>query len=92
MEKEIAIAKRSLELIMAKIFDIADEDIQKDYLLAFEPVRNTCLLVDNLYISDGMTDQTQELLAHYHKLFHEFESEYEVWPYLIKCFIFLYFI
>ena len=37
-EKEIYSSKKNVELVLAKIYDIDDEDIQKEYMSAFNEV------------------------------------------------------
>ena len=37
-EKRIYTSKKNVELVLAKIYDIDDEDIQKEYLSAFNGV------------------------------------------------------
>ena len=37
-EKKIYSSKKNVELVLAKIFDIDDEDIQKEYVTAFNEV------------------------------------------------------
>jgi len=37
-EKKIYSSKKNVELILAKIYDIEDEDIQKEYISAFNRV------------------------------------------------------
>ena len=37
-ERKIYSSKKSVELVLAKIYDIDDEDIQKDYITAFNGV------------------------------------------------------
>ena len=37
-EKEIYTSKKNVELVLAKIYDIDDEDIQKEYMIAFRVV------------------------------------------------------
>ena len=37
-EKKIYAANKSVELVLAKIYDISDEDIQKEYFSAFNKV------------------------------------------------------
>ena len=37
-EKKIQSSKKNVELILAKIYDIDDEDIQKEYMSAFNVV------------------------------------------------------
>ena len=78
LESEISKASKKVELITAKINDIKEEEILTDYRLAFEPVRNTFLLLSTLYISEGFTNQTQDLLKIYKELLKEFEEEFEI--------------
>ncbi len=37
-EKQIYTSKKNVELVLAKIYDIDDEDIQKEYMTAFNDV------------------------------------------------------
>ena len=37
-EKKIYTSKKNVELVLAKIYDIDDEDIQKEYMSAFNDV------------------------------------------------------
>ena len=37
-EKKIYSSKKNVELVLAKIYDIDDEDIQKEYMSAFNKV------------------------------------------------------
>ena len=37
-EKKIYVSKKNVELVLAKIYDIDDEDIQKEYINAFNRV------------------------------------------------------
>ena len=63
---------------MAKIFDIDDEDIQKEYISAFNGV---VYLYDELKINYeqlGFTDDSEELLTNYNNAFNLFESEFEI--------------
>ena len=39
-EKKIYSSKKNVELVLAKIYDIDDEDIQKEYISAFNIVVN----------------------------------------------------
>ena len=78
LEKEISIAKQKVELITAKIYDIDEEEIQGDYLIAFAPIKNTINTLSSLYIQVGKTPESEQLLEHYKKLIIEFELEYEV--------------
>ena len=77
-EKKIYSSKKNVELVLAKIFDIDDEDIQKEYMSAFNGV---VYLYDELKINYeqlGFTDDSEELLRNYEKAFNLFESEFEI--------------
>ena len=63
---------------MAKIYDIDDEDIQKEYMNAFN---NVIYLYDQLkedYDQRGYNDNSDELLISYQNAFKFFESEFEI--------------
>ena len=77
-EKKIYSSKKNVELILAKIYDINDEDIQKEYMSAFNRV---VFLYDQLkeeYDQLGFSDNSEELLTDYKNAFTLFESEFEI--------------
>ena len=77
-EKKIYSSKKNVELVMAKIYDIDDEDIQKEYMSAFNGV---VYLYDELkkdYEYQGFNDNSEELLINYKNAFNLFESEFEI--------------
>ena len=77
-EKKIYSSKKNVELVLAKIYDIDDEDIQKEYMSAFNGV--VCLY-DELkadYEQLGFNDNSEELLRNYKIAFNLFESEFEI--------------
>ena len=77
-EKKIYSSKKNVELVMAKIYDIDDEDIQKEYISAFNLV---AYLFDELkqdYEEKGFNDNSEELLKKYKNAFNLFESEFEI--------------
>ena len=77
-EKEIASSKKNVELVLAKIYDIDDEDIQKEYMSAFNEV---VYLYDELkdnYQKKGFDDDSEVLLVNYKNAFNLFESEFEI--------------
>ena len=78
METEIASAKRKVEFITAIIHDIEEEDIQGEYLIAFEPIKVCVKHLSELYIQYGFNDDTQSTLGLYTELITKFESEYEI--------------
>ena len=77
-EKRIYSSKKNVELVLAKIYDIDDEDIQKEYISSFNKV---VYLYDELkenYDQKGFTDNSEELLTSYKNAFMRFESEFEI--------------
>jgi len=77
-EKKIYSSKKNVELVLAKIYDIDDEDIQKEYMSAFDGV---VFLYDELkenYEQQGFNDNSEELLKNYKNAFNLFESEFEI--------------
>ena len=77
-EKKIYSSKKNVELVLAKIFDIDDEDIQKEYISSFN---NVVYLYDELkenYDQKGFNDNSEELLTSYKNAFIRFESEFEI--------------
>ena len=77
-EKKIYSSKKNVELVLAKIYDINDEDIQNEYMTAFNEV---VLLYEELkkdYEQQGFNDNSEELLTNYKNAFNLFESEFEI--------------
>ena len=77
-EKKIYSSKKNVELVLAKIYDIDDEDIQKEYISAFNEV---VYLYDELkknYEQIGYDLNSEDLLLNYKNAFKLFESEFEI--------------
>ena len=77
-EKRIYSSKKNVDLVLAKIYDIDDEDIQKEYISSFN---NVVYLYDELkenYDQKGFNDNSEELLTSYKNAFIRFESEFEI--------------
>ena len=77
-EKKIYTSKKNVELVLAKIYDIDDEDIQKDYMSAFNDVVYSYDQLKNDYELTGFNDNSDKLIADYKKAFSLFESEFEI--------------
>ena len=77
-EKKIYSSKKNVELVLAKIYDINDEDIQKEYMSAFNEVVSTYDQLRNDYELIGFNDNSENLIDHYNKAFSLFESEFEI--------------
>ena len=78
MKRKYIHQKKNVELVLAKIYDIDDEDIQKEYMSAFNGV---VYLYDELkehYDQKGFNDDSEELLTNYKNAFNLFESEFEI--------------
>ena len=70
--------KKNVELVLAKIYDIDDEDIQKEYMSAFNDVIYIYDELNNDYKPKGFNDNSEELLSNYKNAFSLFESEFEI--------------
>ena len=77
-EKKIYSSKKSVELVLAKIYDIDDEDIQKEYMSAFNGVVSLYDELKEDYEKKGFNDNSEELLKNYNNAFNLFESEFEI--------------
>ena len=77
-EKQIYTSKKNVELVLAKIYDINDEDIQKEYMAAFNNVVYSYDQLKNDYELIGFNDNSDKLISEYNKAFSTFESEFEI--------------
>ena len=77
-EKKIYSSKKNVELVLAKIFDIDDEDIQKEYVTAFNKVVDLYDQLNEDYENEGFNDKSDELLKNYKVALNLFESEFEI--------------
>ncbi len=77
-EKEIYSSRKNVELVLAKIYDIDDEDIQKEYMTAFNEVVNTYDQLKKDYELIGFNNNSENLIADYNKAFSLFKSEFEI--------------
>ena len=77
-EKKIYSSKKNVELVLAKIYDIDDEDIQKEYISAFNGVVFSYDELKEDYETKGFNDNSEVLLINYKNAFNLFESEFEI--------------
>tara|TARA_S200000501_G_scaffold133134_1_gene125866 strand:+ start:27 stop:296 length:270 start_codon:yes stop_codon:yes gene_type:complete len=77
-EKKIYSSKKNVELVLAKIYDIDDENIQKEYMSAFNNVVYSYDQLKNDYELIGFNDNSDKLISDYYKSFSLFESEFEI--------------
>ena len=78
MEAEIKAAQKKVEFISAMIRDIREEDSQNEYAEAFSRVHVACTHLAQLYVSEGVTEESEATLALYKGLLAQFEEEYEL--------------
>ena len=77
-EKIIYSSKKKIELILAKIYDITDDDIQKEYMSAFQEVVNLFDLLKNDYELVGFHEDSEALNKNFENAISKFEAEYEI--------------
>jgi hypothetical protein len=77
-EKKIYSTKKNVELVLAKIYDIDDEDIQKEYMSAFNSVVYSYDALKEDYERVGFSDNSEDLLKNYKNAFNLFVSEFEI--------------
>ena len=77
-EKKIYSSKKNVELVLAKIYDIDDEDIQKEYISAFNVVVSLYDQLKEDYEKVGFNDNSEEVLKNYKNAFKLFETEFEI--------------
>ena len=77
-EKKIYSSKKNVELVLAKIYDIDDEDIQKEYISAFNRIVYLYDALKEAYDEQGYNEDSEELLKNYKNSFNLFESEFEI--------------
>ena len=77
-EKKIYNSKKNVELVLAKIYDIDDEDIQKEYINAFNVVVKLYDELKDDYEQKGFNEISEELITNYKNAFILFESEFEI--------------
>jgi len=77
-EKIIYSSKKKIELILAKIYDITDDDIQKEYMSAFQEVVNFFDLLKDDYDTVGFHEDSEVLNKNFIEAISKFEDEYEI--------------
>ena len=78
LEKDIALAKKQIELITAIIHDIDEEDIQEEYKSAFLPVMSAYMSLDQMYKDIGFNEESENLYKLYLSNLKRFKNEYEL--------------
>ena len=77
-ERKIYSSKKNVELVLAKIYDIDDEDIQKEYMSAFEKIVYFYDVLKDDYEQKGYGENSEDFLTNYKNAFNHFQSEFEI--------------
>ena len=77
-EKSISIALKEIELILAKIHDINDDDIRVEYAMSFAPVKLTLDKIRLDYTNIGFNEDSVKMYSSYLSLLAKFKEEYEI--------------
>ncbi len=77
-ENSISIASKEVELLLAKIHDIYDDDIRLEYSTAFYSVKSKLDYIEQTYKSIGFNEDSDTLMLIYKKALENFTSEYEI--------------
>ena len=77
-EKSISIALKEIELILAKIHDINDDDIRGEYAISFAPVKLTLDKIRLDYTNIGFNEDSVAMYSSYLTLLDKFKEEYEI--------------
>ena len=77
-EKKIYSSKKKVELVLAKIYDINDEDIQKEYMSAFNEIVYLYEKLKEDYEQQGYSNNSEEFINNYKNALNLFESEFEI--------------
>ena len=77
-EKELINSGKEIELILAKINDIDEDDIRVEYTVAFAPLKNYHKSLKNEYKEIGYTEQSTDNFNKYSFNLKKFKEEYEI--------------
>ncbi len=77
-EKNISVALKELELILAKINDINDDDIREEYAISFAPIKLSLDKIRLDYNNIGYNEDSVQMYSNYLSLLAKFKEEYEI--------------
>ena len=77
-EKSISIAQKEIELILAKINDINDDDIRGEYAISFAPIKLLLDKISSEYDDIGYNEDSEKNYSNYLFLLAKFKDEYEI--------------
>ena len=76
-DKKITFLQKHVELFIAKIGDIRDDELREEFKAGFRPVVNVWAFLRTEYDSNGFTDELLQGFDRYDVELNKFNSEYE---------------
>ena len=77
-ERKVSLSQKEIELILAKINDIIEDDIREEYSLSFAPIKIIIDKINSHYIQTGYTEDSEKNFSLYLKYLKKFKSDYEI--------------
>ena len=76
-EKKISLLKKDVELFIAKIGDIREEELREEFKAGYRPVVNAWAFLYSEYVENGFTDALIEGFERYQLELKKFDDDYE---------------
>ena len=76
-DKKIVLLKRDVELFIAKIGDIRDDELREEFKAGYRPVVNVWAFLRTEYDTNGFTEDLLTGFERYYQELEKFNSEYE---------------
>ena len=76
-DKKIVLLKRDVNLFIAKIGDIRDDELREEFNAGYLPVVNAWACLRGEYDANGYTEDLLKGFERYDQEFKKFNSEYE---------------
>jgi len=76
-DKKIVMLKRDVELFIAKIGDIRDDELREEFKSGYRPVVNVWAFLRGEYDTNGYTEDLLRGFERYDQELEKFNSEYE---------------
>jgi len=76
-DKKIVLLKRDVELFIAKIGDIRDDELREEFKTGYRPVVNVWAFLRTEYDTNGFTEDLLTGFERYDQELEKFNSEYE---------------
>ena len=76
-DKKIVLLKRDVDLFIAKIGDIRDDELREEFKAGYLPVVNAWAFLRGKYDANGYTEDLLKGFERYDQELEKFNSEYE---------------